>query len=318
MNNNRRSVWKVAIPFLSLLLLIVGVVIGIKSRNTITSHLSEGGQLKVFVSILPQKYFVERIGGEKVAVSVLVGPGQNPATYEPLPKQMAALTEANIYFRIGVPFEMVWIDKIQALNPQLLIVDTREGIKLRAMEGAHEHNEVEAGSEDHDHGSLTTKEVKDPHIWLDPLLVKIQAQTICRELSNIDPINKRFYEQNLRNFCADLDRLHWEMAATFQTLTVKKLMVFHPAWGYLTERYGLQQIPIEVAGKEPGPQELAQVIEQAKQEGIKVIFIQAQFSTEAALSVARAVEGKVVAIDPLAEDYISNLRMIAETIKKGF
>ncbi len=302
MQKNKSGIWKYILPFILLMFVIL------LGKGNIVSHFSQSEQqLNVFVSILPQKYFVEKISGDRVKVSVMVGPGQNPATYEPLPKQMAALAEADLYFRIGVPFETVWIKQIQSLNPQLKIVDTREGITLRNIEGPHNH---EANS------LLENKEVKDPHIWLDPLLVKIQAETICRELSAGDLENKDFYEQNLREFQADLDQLHRELTETFQGLSVKKIMVFHPSWGYLTDRYGLKQIPIEVEGKEPGPQELAQAIDLAKQEGIKVIFVQTQFDTRAAESAARAVGGKVVGLDPLAEDYMNNLRKIAAVIKK--
>jgi zinc transport system substrate-binding protein len=312
MEKVKSGVWKYILLLMFLLIFLI-----LMGKGNIVSHLAQPRrQLNVFVSILPQKYFVERISGDKVKVSVMVGPGQNPATYEPLPKQMVALTEADLYFQIGVPFETVWIKKIQSLNPQLKIVDTREGITLRKMEGAHSHNELEPENKHEDNKLSENKEVKDPHIWLDPLLVKIQVETICRELSAADPENKAFYEQNLREFQGDLDQLHGELTETFESLPVKKLMVFHPSWGYLTDRYGLKQIPIEIEGKEPGPRELAKVIDQAKQEGIRVIFVQTQFDTKAAESVARAVEGKVIPLDPLAEDYMNNLRRIAAVIKK--
>ncbi|MBW2087071.1 MAG: zinc ABC transporter substrate-binding protein, partial [Deltaproteobacteria bacterium] len=123
-------------------------------------------------------------------------------------------------------------------------------------------------------------------MWLDPELVKIQAATVCKALSAVDPAGKRFYDRNLREFLTELDKLNRDIAEAFRTLSVKKLMVFHPAWGYFAERYGLEQIPIEVEGKEPGPRELAAVIEYAKKEKIKVIFVQSQFSTEQAEAVA--------------------------------
>ncbi len=255
---------------------------------------NKGGRNEIFVSILPQRYFVEQIGGDKVHVSVLVGPGQSPATYDPLPQQMATLAEAVLYFRIGVPFEAAWLHKIESLNPQLRVVDTRQGIALRSMNGGQE----------------------DPHIWLDPLLVKTQAATICEELSAVDPHNTDYYRENLASFLSELDQLDQELAAVLGTLETDKLMVFHPAWGYLLHRYQITQLPIEFEGKEPGPRLLAEVIETAKQEGIKVIFAEEQYDSQTALAVAQAVGGKVVKLDPLAEDYTANLRSIAEAIKK--
>ncbi len=288
--------------------MVLTVLIGIiklgLNEPTLIEHLNEN-TLHIFVSILPQKFFVEKIGAEKVKVSVLVGPGQSPATYEPLPKQLTDLSQAHLYFRIGVPFEIGWLDKIQNLNPNLDIVDTRKGIELRPIEASYQENKPEQKGEQ-----------KDPHIWLDPLLVKLQAETICRELSRVDPINQGFYEANLGLFVDELEELHRELNGTFQKLAVKNLMVFHPAWGYLTDRYGLRQIPIELEGKEPGPQELAKIIEIGKKHDIRVVFIQSQFNTEVAQAISQALDGKIVAMDPLAEDYLYNMRSIARIIKE--
>lgn len=287
---------------------------GIGTKYFVSNRNDQPDKLKVFVSILPQKYFVERIGGDLVTVQVMVGPGRNPETYEPLPQQMEALARAQLFFRIGVPFETAWIDKLQALNGDLTVVDTREGIPLRDMETPHRHEEP-AGADSHAHEG---EGMKDPHIWLNPVYVQRQAETICRALAAYDPGHRDFYEANLKTFQADLEALDRELAATFQRLAVKKLMVYHPAWGYLTDRYGLEQIPLEVEGKEPGPRELARWVDFAKAEGIRVIFVQSQFNTAAAETVARAVGGRVVFLDPLAEDYLANMRRIAQAIQRSY
>ncbi len=313
-NNDKKRRWIFLLP---VLVAIIAVIVSSGRQNGTRRSQEENGSLKVFVSILPQKYFVEKIGGKLVKVGVLVGPGQNHDSYEPLPKQMAALAEADLFFRIGVPFEAVLIDRIQELNPSLKVVDTREGITLRPIEGAHRHGAAEEGSDTAVPEPVDRDEVKDPHIWLDPLLVKIQAETICRALITLDPDHQAFYEENLRRFQAELDGLDRELAEVFRAAKVDKIMVYHPAWGYLTDRYGLEQIPIEVEGKEPGPQQLAQVIERAKREGIRVVFVQSQFDTRAAESVARAVNAQVVTLDPLAEDYLTNLRQMAEALARG-
>ncbi|HHY15732.1 MAG TPA: zinc ABC transporter solute-binding protein [Firmicutes bacterium] len=280
-------------PFLALCLAVLALFVWIRFRPSAHRQAGSGEQIEVFVSILPQKHFVEKVGGGRVRVLALVGPGQSPATYEPLPQQMADLAQAALYFRIGVPFEAAWLDKIAGLNPQLRIVDTRRGITLRSMGGG-----------------------EDPHIWLDPLLVKTQAATIYEELAASDPENSAYYAENLDAFWRELDELDAELAAVLGTLGTEKLMVFHPAWGYLLERYRITQLPIEFEGKEPGPRLLAEVIDTAQKEGIKVIFAEEQYDGQTALAVARAVGGKVVKLDPLAEDYIANLRSIAEAIKK--
>jgi len=266
------------------------------------------GKIKVVVSILPQAYFVERVGGERVDVSVLVGPGYSPATYEPRPRQMAELGKAKVYFRIGVPFENVWMMRISRANPHMRVIDTRHGIELRSMRTYH----PDKAKQHHPY----PKGMKDPHIWLSLRLVKVQAQNICHALTSEDPAHKTYFEGNLRAFHHDLDRLDAETRGVLKNLKTRKFMAFHPAWGYFAGDYGLEQIPIEIEGKEPSARALAGLIKRAKQEGIKVVFVQAQFSTKNAETVARAIGGKIVRIDPLAKDYLKNMKKIAETFRK--
>jgi zinc transport system substrate-binding protein len=265
-------------------------------------------KIKVFVSILPQAYFVERVGGDRVDVSVMVGPGHSPATYEPRPKQMADLSKAKLYFRIGVPFESIWIERITRTNPHMKVIDTRRGIDLLPMK-AHRHANHE-GHHHHDKG------IQDPHIWLSLRLVKIQAENICHALIAQDPAHKSYYEDNLISFHHDLDKLDAEIVEIVEDPKTHLFLVFHPAWGYFAYDYGLEQVPIEVEGKEPGAMTLAHFIKQAKQEGSKVIFVQQQFSEKSADTVAHAIGGKVIQIDPLAKDYLKNMKKIAETFAK--
>lgn len=272
---------------------------------------SEGGpsdRIKVFVSILPQAYFVERVGGEHVDVSVMVGPGQSPATYEPRPKQMAELNKARLYFRIGVPFENVWMERISKANPNMKVIDTRHGIELLSMMAHHRHDD----EAHHHHGTG----MKDPHIWLSLRLVKTQAQNMCAALISEDLAHRSYYESNLRAFQADLDKLDGEISELLKPIKTRKFMVFHPALGYFARDYAWEEIPIERQGKEPSAKMLAGLIERAKAEGIKVVFVQQQFGHASAEMIARAIGGKVVYIDPLAKDYLANMRKIAETFVK--
>jgi len=267
---------------------------------------SPSDRIKVFVSILPQAYFVERVGGERVDVSVMVGPGQSPATYEPRPKQMAELNKARLYFRIGVPFENVWMERISKANPNMKVIDTRRGIELLSMKAHHRHDD-----EAHPHHGTG---MKDPHIWLSLRLVKTQAQNMCAAaLIAEDLAHRSYYESNLRAFQADLDKLDGEISEILKHIKTRKFMVFHPALGYFARDYALEEVPIERQGKEPSAKILADLIEQAKEEGIKVVFVQQQFGHASAETIGRAIGGKVVYIDPLAKDYLENIRKIAET-----
>jgi zinc transport system substrate-binding protein len=249
--------------------------------------------LHITVSILPQKYFVERIGGERVRVNVMVEPGASPTTYEPSPKQLRELTQSDVYMCIGVPFENVWLDRISTANSAMLIVDTAQDIERMPL------------------GSGT--ENLDPHIWLSPQLVKTQARTIYKTLVQLDPDHVLTYRFNLGSFLADVDALDADIRRTLDGVKHRRFIVFHPAWGYFARDYGLEMIPVEVGGQEPSAAELAALVSKAKQENIKVIFAQPEFSAEDAKTIAQEINGRVLFISPLASDWLCNLRQVADT-----
>jgi len=272
----------------------------------IAPSLSAAERLGVTVSILPQKILVERIGGNHVDVSVMVRPGQSPATFEPSPRQMTALADADLYYQIGVPFEQIWIDRILNAHPDLRLLDARDGIQLRQMEPA--------GGHPHDFDHSHTQGEPDPHIWLSPPLIKIMALRLRDRLVRLDPLHKTKYLENHARLDRSLDSLDADIKKRLAGLKSRVFMVFHPSWGYFADAYELRQIQIESEGKEPGARTLALLIEEAKKLGIHTIFVQKQFSQAQAKTLARAISGKVVAIDPLAEDYPENLRRVADAI----
>ena len=278
------------------LVLLASAVVGSRARPAETA----AGPIQVEVSILPQKYFVERVGGTRVNVEVLASKGQDPHTFEPTPKQMAHLSEAQIYFQIGFPFEEALLTKISDTFGNLKVVDTRQGIKLRTEVGPGEP----AGE-------------PDPHTWLNPRLVKIQARNIETALAQLDPAHAAEYEKNLHAFQADLDRLDAELAAALAPFKGDEFFVFHPAFGYFADAYGLKQVPVEVGGKEPSAKELTALIDHAKKDGVKVIFVEPQFSSKTARAVAEAIGGAVVPLDPLNPDYIHNLENLAAQVQKA-
>ena len=286
-------------------------------------------KLNVVVSILPQKAFVNAVGGELVTVKELIPPGGSPATYEPKPSDLASVEKADLYFRIGhISFERSHAHKFAELNPKMKIVDTSVNVRLRYFGDGEEHtpaHEEETGrgylihdEEEHEEENEEhIHEGADPHIWLSPIQVKKQVDIIAQTLAQQDPAHAETYNRNADDFKAQLDLLHSEIEAEFKELRTDKLMVFHPAWGYFADEYGLKQIAIEQSGKEPTAQELRHLIEEAKREEVKVIFIQSQFNKEIAESVAKEIGAVVVSIDPLSEDYINNLRSIAVTIAES-
>ncbi len=262
-------------------------------------------RLPVFVSILPQKYFVEKIGGDQVMVSVMVQPGASPSTYEPRPRQMIKLSTARIYYAIGVLFENVWLNKFSAANPDMLIVHTDSGItKIRMTSHAND--------------SLH-EEILDPHIWLSPSLVKVQARNILDALLAVDPANQTEYTDRYNAFLQELSILDTELSTLFSDKIEQApgFMVFHPSWGYFAKAYGLQQIPIEIEGKTPKPARIRQLIKNARRQGIRVIFVQPQFSARNAAIIAKAIGGKVTTADPLAPDWAANLRRQARIFESA-
>jgi zinc transport system substrate-binding protein len=270
---------------------------------------SETDRLTVSVSVLPQKYFLERIGGDLVNVNVMVGPGDSPHSYEPKASQMTALSDSAVYFSVGVEFEHAWMDRIVSANPEMLIVDLTQGLELLpAIAHDDEDEVVDENEEDADH----TDEM-DPHIWTSPANGISMAQIITDTLAELDPQHADTYRANLETFLDDIVQLQSEIDAALENLDSRKFMVFHPAWGYFAQEFGLQQIPIEAAGSEPSAAELVGLIAIAKEENITVIFAQPEFSTRSADYIASEIGGKVVLISPLAEDWLDNLRLVAAT-----
>lgn len=266
----------------------------------LTADANAGEKIRVFVSVLPQAGLVERIGGDKVEVNVLVGPGQSPATYSPSPKQMAELSKAKLFIRVGVPFEEGFINKVRETYPKLKIVDQRDNVRL--LKAVHDHDQ------DHDHGE------SDPHIWLDPKRLKVQAQNIGKALVEADSESIAEYNTNMLKLIAELEALDKKIGVVTAPYRGKVLLVYHPAYGYFADSYGLKQVAVEAGGKEPGGRHLAEFIDRAREMKAKVVFVQPQFSKKSAGLVAEAIGGKVVAMDPLARDVIANLEKMALTV----
>lgn len=289
----------------------------------------------VSVSIPPQKYFVEKIAANTLDINVIIPAGVDEHNFDFKPATMQRLEKSDIYFTIGLEFERVFADKFQSNFANLQVIDT--GKDLRNLATSHTHSKDDhdehhdhAGHDDHDHdehahgkdkhhahkhsNSHETHSEKDPHIWLDPILVKIQASTIAKALIAKYPQNKALYEANLIKFQADLDALNAEISALFEKSKNKKFIIYHPSLGYFAARYHLVQIPVEIEGKEPKTKDLQRLMSVAKKEKIKTIFVQKGFSQNAAKSLAKELKASVVELNHLSDDYSKNLLEIAKKI----
>ena len=264
--------------------------------------------LQLVVSILPQQYLVERIAGDRVQILTLVQPGDNEATYSPGPATLAALDQARLWFTLGVHFELVWLERITRDRPGLEVVSLAEGLPLREIEASWTAGRMERGeNHDHDHAGLP-----DPHTWTDPRLAARMAGRIAETLARLDPAGAEQFAARAAALQTELLALHEEIAARLEPVRGAAFIVFHPSWGYFADAYGLRQLPIEIGGREPGPRGLAELIRRGQAAGARVVFVQQQFSQRSARAVAEAIGAEVVEADPLALDYIDNLRAVSK------
>ncbi|UPT78570.1 zinc ABC transporter substrate-binding protein [Sulfurovum sp. XGS-02] len=269
--------------------------------------------INAVVSILPEETFVKAIGGNKVNVALMVEPGNSPHTYEPKPSQMVEIAKAHLYFAIDVEFEHVWLPKFKNLNPEMQIIDLADNITKIKMQEAHEEDEHE--EEMDAHHSEHKHEGKDPHIWTAPANVKVIAKNIYNALTKVDPENRDYYKKNLDIFLTAIDETDREITDILSPLKDgEKFMVFHPSWGYFAQAYHLQQIAVEVEGKEPKPKELIHLLREAKAEKVKAIFTQPEFSDTVAKIIAKELQIPVVKVTPLAGNWSENLINIAKSI----
>ena len=251
--------------------------------------------IPIFVSITPQKYFVERIGGNDVKVEVMVKPGESPATFNPNPKKMSRLANSKLYFSIGVPFERIWISRLKAIQPDLKFISLNQNLGLKIKSGYSQNK-------------------KDPHIWLSPLLVKNMVTEIEVALSKEKPEREKIFKINHTALAQELDMLDQEIRDILANGKTRSFMVFHPAWSYFAEAYGLEQISIEHNGKEPGPRSLQEIVNRGKKSNIKTIFVQKQFGLSVAKNIAKMIGATIQEMDPLAENYFENMRKTAKAI----
>ena len=261
---------------------------------------------QVTVSILPQAYFIERISGGSVDINVMVGPGEEAHTYEPKPEQMRALAESQIFFTLGLEYEAVWVPRFEEINPDIKIIDLAEGIQRIPLATNHTHHDEEESHEEDSENGL------DPHVWLSPDNGKILAENTLLALSELVPESADIFQDNYNAIVADIEDVDTRIRDTISGLDQRKFMIFHPAWGYFAEQYNLEQLPVQVGGQDPSPSELASLIEIARNEKIKVIFIQPTFNTASADAIAREIGAEVAIVDPLAQDWLLNIEKAAE------
>ena len=298
-----------------LFLLIFPLTFAHLSAHEVVAAKTVGAPVKlpisIFVSVGAHLDFCQKIGAERVLVKLALAPGKSPATYAPTPQQVQLLSQSRLYLKAGLPFETALLGKLKSFPHSPEIVDVQTGIKLQPMQGGSYAEVHEDHSHHHHHDGL------DPHSWLDPRLALQQATTIHLALTRIDPDGRSIYRNNFNLLKIKLKALDKELRSAFAPYVGSKIFVYHPAFGYFARAFGLQQRAIEIAGKKPKAQALANIIKEARAENVSALFVQPQFDQQSANKVAQVLGCAVIRIDPLSSDYCHNLKSIAAAIREN-
>ncbi|MGX2971800.1 metal ABC transporter solute-binding protein, Zn/Mn family [Helicobacter sp. T3_23-1059] len=271
----------------------------------------------ISVSIAPVGYFVQKIAKNSVDINLIIPPNSDEHTLDFKPSVVANLQKSAVYFTIGLEIEAILADKFKDIK----IVDISEGIAK--MSDTHEHNHAHdshSHKDSHAHKSNThshdshTHSRKDPHIWLDPILVKTIAKNIAKTLRKLYPQNAKFYAQNLADFEKELDSLHAQITQILSQSKHKKFIIYHPSLSYFALRYNLTQIPVEILGKEPKAKDLQAIINLAKKEQIRTIFVQKGFAQKSAKTLAKELGANVAQINHLSDEWDKQMLHIAQKI----
>lgn len=275
----------------------------------------------ISVTIEPQRYFAERIAGEHFAIHCVVPAGQSPETYDPTPQQMVQIGQSEAYLRIGsIGFELAWMKAISENNPNLQIFDLSQGMPLlqgeEEAEEEHEHDHAheaaaEAEHHHHHHGGV------DPHIWSSIQGARIVAQNTLTALQTLDPTNAETYNANYQQVVALIDSTEAIINTLLKPLAHRSFIIYHPALTYLAAEYELEQLCIEMEGKEPSPAQLKTLVETAQAHHTKVVFVQQEFDQKNAELIAKETGCQLTPINPLAYDWSREMIRIAKALADG-
>lgn len=254
---------------------------------------AEPAPLQVLVSIPPQRYLVERIGGEHVRVRVMLAAGQAPETFDPSMRKLETLEQVRLYFLIGVPFETVWRQTLRDIYPGMAIVPCCAELLAPDEQGL------------------------DPHVWTSPRKAREIADLIMRVLIEVDPLRRHEYAANHARLDARLAALDDYARRSFSERRTDVFITAHSAWGHLAHDYGLREVSLESNGREIGPRGLAQLVTTARDEGIHTLFVQPNHRSPVVRTLAHEIDADVVALDPLAGDYPANMKKVIDSIAEA-
>ncbi len=262
------------------------------------------GKEIITVSIAPIKYFIEEIAGDDFKVNIMVPPGSNPHIYEPYPEQISRLERSEAYISNGfLGFEETWLDRFYEINKTMIKLSLGDKIVPIASGVQHEGGHTEGA---------------DPHYWVSPKCAMIMASSIKDLLCGLNPVKKNEYESNYDKLLSKITEADSLAGSLFQGTAGKSFMIYHPNLGYLARDYDLVEIPVEFEGKEPPPSRLKELIDLARTENIKTIFVQKEFDSRNAKAIAHEIGATIKVIDPLSEEWLTTTMEIITELHKSF
>lgn len=268
----------------------------------------ENGAKVLTVTIEPQRYFLEQIVGDKFQINTLVPPGSSPETYEPSPSAMINLGKSKAYFKVGfLGYENAWTDKLSENNPGLIIVDCSAGIELvYGGHGLHDHSH---GDAHYDHNNAA-----DPHVWSSAKNAILFSQNMLNAVVDMDIENADFYRDNFKKLTQKIIETDSTLTHLLSNIPSRSFIVYHPALAYLARDYDLEQHSIEFEGKNPSPAQMRELVDLAKNENIKIVFVQQEFDIKNTEVIAKEIGAKSHTINPLAYEWDEELIRVAQIL----
>jgi len=301
MNSDRRA----AILAISIVIPLSVFVLWSSENNHVTGF-AEKRQLKVLASFYPLYEFTKIIGGERIEVSVIVPSGIEPHDWEPTIQDLQKMQNADIIVINGVGLEP-WIIKLVSVNPDILIVDTSNGIPLLKKNKHMFNNKIQ----------------NDPHIWLDPVLAKKQIQNIVDGLIRIDPQNTDYYQENANAYNSKLILLDNKIRNELSICVKKDFLAFHDAFSYFANEYGLNQNTIIGinSSEEPTALTLQQIVQKAQNLDLHIIFTEEAVNPRISEVIADEIGAKVLTLSPIEiyeknSDYIIRMEQNLSNLKE--
>jgi zinc transport system substrate-binding protein len=265
---------------------------------------SKQGERVITVSIPPFRYFVEAVADSDFTVNVMLPPGADHHSWEPLPRQIAALAGSEAFIINGrLGFEYAWMERFREINPDMKVADLSAGIALIEPP-------AEAGHEGHGHED----EGVDPHYWISPKEAYIMAATVRDLVTGLNPSAADRYARNYDRLIADISGVDSIVTGLLSDTRSRTFMIFHPALAYLARDYGLEQISFEDEGKSPSPARMKELIDLTREKGIKVIFIQAEYDLKSAQVIAEETGATLITIDPMNPEWGKAVVDIAKAV----